>query len=182
MKPIFTIHAGEYLVGSEIEKKLRGYNVWIPSKDSGIDLLVTNRNNTKTASLQVKFSKDFNATHVKEVFRPYIKGAGWWRLNRNKIKNSKADLWVFILYSFQHKGQDYIIIKPKDLLSLFSKTGRSEDTIHCYITVTNNKTVFETRGVNHKDMQLVCRNQYNNKIRNLKQYLNNWQPVTQKLK
>src|SRR4051794_14495004 len=103
MKPIFTIHAGEYLVASEIEKKFRDYFIWLPSKDSGIDLLITNYNNTKTVSLQVKFSKDFNTTHAKEIFRPDIRGTGWWTLNSEKIQNSRADLWVFILYSFEKK-------------------------------------------------------------------------------
>ncbi len=40
MKPLFTIHAGEYLVGERIEKNFKEWNVWIPSKDTGIDLLV----------------------------------------------------------------------------------------------------------------------------------------------
>lgn len=42
MKPIFTIHAGEFLVGDHITRKYRGkYEVWIPATDTGIDLLVT---------------------------------------------------------------------------------------------------------------------------------------------
>jgi len=59
MKPIFSIHAGEYLVGTHIEENYKNFNVWLPSKDTGVDLLVTDQANSKTASLQVKFSKDF---------------------------------------------------------------------------------------------------------------------------
>jgi len=40
MRPMFTIHAGEYLVGLHLQQRL-GLNVWIPAKDTGIDLLVT---------------------------------------------------------------------------------------------------------------------------------------------
>ena len=43
MRPIFTVHAGEFLVGEHIEKKFPELNVWIPSKDTGVDLLVTNK-------------------------------------------------------------------------------------------------------------------------------------------
>ena len=50
MRPIFTIHAGEYLVATEIEKKFRDLRVWIPSKDIGIDLLVTDERQNKVAS------------------------------------------------------------------------------------------------------------------------------------
>jgi hypothetical protein len=46
MKPIFSIHAGEYLTGSHIENKFRQVNVWVPAKDTGIDLLVSDRANT----------------------------------------------------------------------------------------------------------------------------------------
>ncbi len=43
MRPLFTIHAGEYLVGSEIEQhfKKEKLNVWIPSRGADIDLLVS---------------------------------------------------------------------------------------------------------------------------------------------
>jgi hypothetical protein len=37
MKTLFTIHAGEYLVGSHIEQHFRRVNVWIPSRDTGVD-------------------------------------------------------------------------------------------------------------------------------------------------
>jgi len=107
MRPIFTIHAGEYLVAATLEKKFRDYNIWLPSKDTGIDLLLTSNDNSKTSSLQVKFSKDFSTTHTKEIFRPDIKGAGWWTLNREKIKKSKADFWVFILYSLEKENSRF---------------------------------------------------------------------------
>lgn len=181
MKPIFTIHAGEYLVASEIERNFRDYFIWLPSKDTGIDLLITNSNNTKTASLQVKFSKDFNLTHAKEIFRPDIRGTGWWTLNKEKIQNSKADLWVFILYSIENKVYDYVIIKPSDLLSIFTNSGRTSKIIHCYITVSKYLKAFETRGLGDKEMQLICDNSFINKTRSLSKYLNNWQPLIKKL-
>jgi hypothetical protein len=58
MRPMFTVHAGEFLVGQYIEGKLMK-NVWMPTKDVGVDLLVTNAANTRAVTLQVKFSRDF---------------------------------------------------------------------------------------------------------------------------
>jgi hypothetical protein len=59
MRPIFTIHAGEFLVGEYIEKSYPELNVWIPSKDTGIDLLVTNKKDaSKSVAIQVKMSRD----------------------------------------------------------------------------------------------------------------------------
>ena len=181
MKSIFTIHAGEYLVGSEIESKLRDFNVWLPSKDTGIDLLVTNQANSKTATLQVKYSKDFSTTLVKQVFRSDIKGAGWWALKRNKIATSNADFWVFILNNLEKKNCDFVIIKPSELLQIFDHTNRSNNIIHCYIWVTNHDTVFETRGLSNNEMQLICKNNFTHVNRDLQRFLNNWNPIIKKL-
>lgn len=181
MKPIFTIHAGEYLVAAEIEKSIKSATVWIPSKDTGIDLLLTNSDNTKTASIQVKFSKDFNPTHLKQNLRSKIKGSGWWTLNRTKIEHSQADFWVFVLYSFQKKSNDFIIIKPQDLLKLFDNLNRTGNP-HCYITVTENNQAFETRGISHKQMQMLCDDEFVDEARDLTLSLNNWEPIVNKLK
>ncbi len=54
MRPLFTIHAGEFVVGDHIERKFRRVNLWVPSRDTGTDLLVTDSKNEKTVSLQVK--------------------------------------------------------------------------------------------------------------------------------
>ena len=73
MTPLFTIHAGEYLVGLYIEQHYKKQlNVWIPSRDTGIDLLVSHRQNRRTASLQVKFGKDFLPTHMSADFRSHF--------------------------------------------------------------------------------------------------------------
>ena len=48
MKPLFTIHGGEYLVGSYVEEHFRRVNVWGPSKDTGVDLLVSERHNRRS--------------------------------------------------------------------------------------------------------------------------------------
>ncbi|HEY4481722.1 MAG TPA: hypothetical protein VI489_02610 [Candidatus Brocadiaceae bacterium] len=84
MRPLFTINAGEYLVGSFIEKKFKHFNIWVPAKDKGVDLLVTNAKNNKAVSLQVKFSKDYLVTHMKDT-------CGWYQLDREKIRQSTSD-------------------------------------------------------------------------------------------
>jgi hypothetical protein len=38
MKSLFTIHAGEFLVSEAIERKFPKVNVWVPAKDTGVDL------------------------------------------------------------------------------------------------------------------------------------------------
>ena len=63
MRTIFTLHAGEYITADYIERNVsdskgKKSNVWVPGKDSGIDILVTNNDNSKCCSLQVKYSKD----------------------------------------------------------------------------------------------------------------------------
>ena len=182
MKPIFTIHAGEYLVAAEIEKSLKGVAVWLPSKDTGIDLLLTDKANKKTVSIQVKFSKDFSVTHAKEQFRPNIKGTGWWTLNKDKIKNSQAEYWIFILYSLVDRTHDLIIIEPDELLSMFDKLNRRGERLQCYLTVTQKGKAFETRELPKEDLVLLCADKYINSDRSITKYLNDWSRIIKALK
>jgi hypothetical protein len=67
MRPIFTIHAGEFLVGQDLEAM--GKKVWIPSKDDGVDLLVTDKANTKATSGAVHaVNVRRNSLHVRTIF------------------------------------------------------------------------------------------------------------------
>lgn len=86
MKPLFTVHAGEYLVGEHIERTYPRWSVWVPSKDTGIDLLVTPAKNRKAVSLQVKFSKDFNPTHGSPLLQNRLLAAGWWTHDPQKSR------------------------------------------------------------------------------------------------
>ncbi len=179
MKPIFTIHAGEYLVGSEIEEKFPGLRVWVPTKDTGIDLLVTSASCRETLSLQVKFSKDFLGKKVREVISNGVKSGGWWTFKREKLKKSPADYWVLVLYQFQQRDYDFVIIKPTELLKLYDSLERSNKTIQSYIWVTHGKPgmCWETRGLNQADQAKIASGTYENNLRNLTPYLNNWKAI-----
>lgn len=116
MRPLFTIHAGEYLVGSHIEQRFPKLNIWIPAKDTGIDLLITDASASRAVSLQVKFSKDFNPTHHTPLLQRKLAAAGWWTHQDKKIENSNADFWVFVLPSFTERRTNFIIIEPTEFL------------------------------------------------------------------
>ena len=184
MKPIFSVHAGEYLVGTHIEENYKGLNVWIPSKDTGIDLLVTDRSNTKTLSIQVKFSKDFLGSIGKgttDAVETKVKSGGWWTFRLDKIKDSPADIWILVLYSFTERDFDFVIIEPKELLRRYTELGRETNIIQSYVWVTTSGKCWETRGLNKSNQEAIAKDEYSESIRDLSSYLNNWQIVERKL-
>jgi len=176
MKPIFTIHAGEYLVGDEIEKRFPNSRVWIPAKDTGIDLLVTNNNCKSPISLQVKFSKDFFGSRKKTAATENLKSGGWWQFNKSKIENSPADYWVLVLYQFQTRLPDFVIIKPTELLKIYDKISNAKLKIQSYVWVTDHKNsqCWETRGLKKIDQIKISEGTFISDERNLTKYLNNW--------
>jgi len=174
MKPLSTIHAGEYLVGSYIEKHFKKYNVWLPSKDTGIDLLVTNSKNNKTVSLQVKYSKDYTTTHMKSEHHNSFRTWGWWTLNPKKVKASKADLWVFVMQSFAHKTIDCVVIPPKTLVALLKKIHGPKKLHQTYMWVRNDNTCWEARGLSKTEKLSLADGDYENEDRHLTGFLNNW--------
>ena len=182
MQSLFTIHAGEYLVGSYIEKHFTKYNVWLPSKDSGIDLLVTNAKNNKTVALQVKYSKDYTTTYMTSQFDNCFRSWGWWTLNPQKIKTSKADLWVFVMQSFAQKSIECVVIPPKLLLSTLKEIHGSQITRYqTYMWVRDDNTCWETRGLSKPEKQSLAKKDCEEEKRNLTAYLNNWSVMKKKL-
>ena len=110
MRPLFTVHAGEFLVGQYIETSFKDKNVWVPTKDTGIDLLVTNSTNTETVALQVKFSRDFlPVMKLTPTAQKQLRSCTWFTLDGKHLVRSTAHYWVFTLLGFEkqsgHKAQ-----------------------------------------------------------------------------
>jgi len=183
MKPLFTVHAGEYLVGSHIEANYPKWNVWVPSKDTGIDLLVTNSRNTKAVSLQVKFSKDFNPTHRPTFLQHKLMAAGWWTHQAKKIRDSRADFWVFVLPSFTERETSFVIIEPNELLRrLRGIHGRTRKPIHSYLWVTKTDRCWEARGLTNPDQELIAFDRFTDKERDFTSFLNGWSKIEKRMK
>lgn len=190
MKPIFTIHAGEYLVGSHLEEKHKGLEIWLPTRDTGIDLLVTNpkirsRNSLRAASLQVKFSKDFlgnkGGKNTASAINSKIKSGGWWTFKYEKIEKSQADLWILVLYRFSHRDYDFVIIEPGQLLERYQKLGCTSGIIQSYVWVTENGQCWETRGLGKAEQEAIAAGVFNDPVRDFSRFLNNWQPLEKRV-
>ena len=183
MKPLFTVHAGEYLVGSYIETHYPQWNIWLPSKDTGIDLLVTNVGRTAAVSIQVKFSKDFNPTNRSNLAQPKLAAMGWWTHQESKIRNSRADFWVLVLPSFTERGTSFIIIKPKEYLRRLQRIhGRADRRVHSYLQITKSGRCWEGRGLNNSDQEKIAYDRFKNGTRDFTQFLNNWRGIEKQLK
>lgn len=134
MKPLFTVHGGEFVVGSYIEENYKNYDVWVPSKDTGIDLLVTKKDDfsIKPKTIQVKSSKDYK--NVKYVPQHMIKARSWFDVGHDKLKNSSAKYWVFVI--LDEKGnKNFIIIKKDDLLKKLEKSYGNIEVFRIYLTI-----------------------------------------------
>jgi hypothetical protein len=181
LKPLFTIHAGEFLVGCEIERRYPRVNVWVPGKDTGIDLLVTNHDNTKTVSLQVKFSRDYLVTNPTEPeLRSGLRAGGWWTPTPKEIENSRAQYWVFVLLGLSNKrSTDFIIVKPGDLFArLTAIHGSVPVKFHIYFWATKSEKCWETRNLGRQQQMLIAKDQWEDTARDFSTYLNNWMPIS----
>jgi hypothetical protein len=180
MRPIFTIHAGEFIVGEHVERKFKGLNVWVPTKDSGVDLLVTNSTNSKAISFQVKFSRDYLTTHIDAEFQDPMRVCGWFTLNRDKINHSSAHFWVLVLIGSKKPSRDYVIIKPADLLKRLDRIPihrKESDKLQVYIWVTEKHLCWDTRGLGKSEQLQIAKGTFVNADRDFSAYLNNWEMV-----
>jgi len=105
----------------------------------------------KTTSLQVKFSKDFLLTHGRPKYRDKLLSCGWWTLNREKIRKSPADYWVFVLQTHDKKDMQYVILTPQQLLERLDAIHPDVKSLQPYLWVTKGKGAvkqcWEIRGL-----------------------------------
>jgi len=172
VKPLFTIHAGEFVVGGYIERKFQRVNLWVPAKDTGVDLLVSDAKNRKVVAFQVKTSRDFLATHMPEEFQKPLRACGWWTLNRQKIAKSPADYWIFVIVRSATHTDFIILLKRLD--TIHGQPNR----IQSYLWVTERRMCWETRGLRRSDQLLIAAGQLKNNLeRDFTTYLDNWEPT-----
>ncbi len=178
MRPIFTVHAGEYLAASAIERRFRNLQVWIPSRDTGVDLLVTDRHQEKVASLQVKFSKDYQGTSRGSGGVNEIAAGGWWTFQRSKIATSPADYWALVLYRFKPTRFDFVIIPPGELLARYDlirpRAKSIQKSIQSYFCVTTSNRCWEVRGLDKAAMVSISSGTYSEPKRDFSKFLNKW--------
>ncbi|MCA9467639.1 MAG: hypothetical protein KC643_19645 [Nitrospira sp.] len=174
MKPIFTLHAGEFLAGDYIERNFRHVNLWVPAKDTGIDFLVTDKKNKNAVSLQIKFSRDYGQRNLNTNLR----ASGWFKLERRKIASSVADYWVFVLFGLNRKETAFVIIPPRELLKrLDGIHGKNGKFIHTYLWVTEERKCWEGRGLGKREKTLIDQNKFRQRMRDFTKYLNVWTPI-----
>ena len=178
MKSLFTLHAGEYLVAAHLEEKFKRAQVWIPLRDTGIDLLVSDRRHSETTSLQVKFSRDFLVTHMGPEFQKELRACGWWTINRDKLVHSAAEYWVFVLQGFASRSTDFVVAPSRELLKTLEAIHGRRKTFQVYIWVTERNKCWETRDLGRSDQLQVARGEFRDKNRDLITWLNNWTPVS----
>jgi len=183
MKPLFTVHAGEYLVGLHVQKSLK-LNAWIPAKDTGIDLLLTDSANHHAVSLQVKYGKDF-LPEKKAELRRSLRCFSWFTLNWTKLNESEAQFWVFVLRGFESEAADFVVIPTAELKRRMKVIhGSDSGKLQSYFCSTKNDRCWETRRLWADEMMQIANGTFKDPARDFTKYLNEkgWAAITKKFK
>lgn len=170
MKPLFTVHEGEFLVGDYIGRNIgKKYEVWVPTKDEGVDLLVTRRKGKqKPVRVQVKFSRGFGGRYIPPE---KLLARGWFTLKPPKVRDSRADLWVFVILTLRHEAH-YVLVPTSELRKRMPK--KPGKIWHLYPTVIRPKRCYDFRNLNKDESQLCVLHGPKDKKRDYSRFLENW--------
>jgi len=170
MKPIFTIHEGEFLVGDYINRKFgHKYNVWVPTKDSGVDLLVTRKGGRgKSVRLQVKFSRSFD---VHKDFTQHVLATSWYTLDPKKIRQSEADLWIFVFMTLRHERY-FVLIPTLELQRRIPRGCKSKWNL--YLWACANGSCYQVRDLNLEERLNVMHRGVQNRHHDFSKWFDNW--------
>ena len=173
MKPIFTIHEGEFLAGDHINRRLgHKYDVWVPTKDSGVDLLVTRkRHRGQAVGLQVKFSRCFE---IRAELAPRLIATSWFTLEPQKIRRSQADLWVFVILTLKH-DRHFVVIPKRELQKRIPRNSAKKWNL--YLWVYNNRTCYQVRDLGKEEKFDTMHRGVRDQHRDFSEWLENWKLI-----
>jgi len=176
MKPLFTVHEGEFLVGDHINRRLgHKFDAWVPTKDSGVDLLVTRKGRRGSpVGLQVKFSRGFG---IREDMARHMLAVGWYTLDPKKIRKSQAELWVFVILTLKHE-EHFVVIPSRELRQ---RIPRGVGKIwHLYLSVFDDGRCFQIRDLNKEEKLDLHHRGVRDRHRDFSEWLEHW-PLLDKL-
>lgn len=170
MKPLFTIHEGEFLVGDHINRRLgRKFDVWVPTKDSGVDLLVTRKQRRGApVGLQVKFSRGFG---IRQEMARHLIATSWYTLNPDKIRTSKADLWVFVILTLRHE-EHFIVIPTRELKKRIPRG--CPRVWNLYLWVLDDGSCYQVRDLGKEGELDIVQRGVRERHRDFSQWVENW--------
>jgi hypothetical protein len=175
MKPLFTVHAGEFVFAENVEKRAPHLRLWIPTKDTGVDFLVTDRDGLSSVTVQVKMSKDYRPAFAKTEFDGKLTAAGWFVFNHSALENSPASIWSLILVSHERKQKPiFLNIQPDVLLRSLIKVHGVRKSYHLYPWVLQSDMCIEGRGMTQSDKKDVLDGSFDLKNRDMTAFLENW--------
>jgi len=67
------------------------------------------------------------------------------------------------------------------LLERYEKLGHRSGTIQSYVWVTESGKCWETRGLKKAEQESIADETFNDPIRSLSEFLNNWRPLVEKI-
>ena len=120
--------------------------MWVPAKDTGVDLLVTSKVRRRPAvGLQVKFSRSFR---IREEMARHLIATSWFTLDPQKIRKSRADLWVFAILTLKH--EEHFVVIPVSELRKRIPPGSGKKW-NLYLWVFNDGTCYQVRGLSNEE-------------------------------
>ena len=184
MRPLFTIHAGEYVFGQEVLNKKLGLDLWIPAKDRGIDFLITNEDRSHSVAVQVKMSKDYRPIQSSTDFDKVSLARGWFTFSHHKLETSPADVWSLILVSSERQSKPvFINLSPDRLLKKLKAIHGHRINYNlypCLLELPKGRICLEGRGLKKDDRRLLASNKLTLGSRDLTEFYENWNFLTSK--
>jgi hypothetical protein len=175
MKPIFTVHAGEFVFAEAIEKRYPNLRIWMPTKDTGVDFLLTDEISKSAASVQVKMSRDYRPAFAKDEFDKKLKAAGWFVFSHSALECSSADVWSLILISHERKQKPiFLNIPPRILLERLIETHGVRKSYHLYPWVLDDGHCIEGRGMKRSDKRKYLSGSCFANSRDMSEFFENW--------
>jgi len=183
IKNFWSLEAGEAMVAEELQKRLRGWEIFFPVKDVGVDIVAVSGIGSsvrRVLTFQVKESKAFE--NKEKSIKPVNTVTNWFSPDSSKARRflSRVDFYLFVCsrYDFRQPKKtltaDYVIVPSNELVRrLTSYRSSPEKKWYLYLCVEQSGRCLDWRGISRKNVKAET----TRPERDYGAFVNNWQSV-----
>lgn len=116
----------------------------------------------------MQFSRPFS---IREELARHLIATSWFTLEPKKIRQSRADLWVFVIMTLNH-DQHFVVIPKRELQKRLPRNAGKK--WHVYLWVYDNGTCYQVRDLRKEEKFDTMHRGVRDRRHDFSQWLENW--------
>ncbi len=127
-------------------------------------------------------TQDFLQKYQSILYQEKLVSGGWFNISKQKLIESPAEIWIFVLHSIRVKSYNYLIMKKQEVIKKLNQINQISNKSKSYMfypwvaedSKDGQYKCWDARGLRKKERDKLVNGKFDCEPRDFSEYLNNW--------